>query len=78
MARTSVDDNLFINQTWKLNGKTKTMVYRFPVIVITNIYRKDRMVQYKSVESGQPMGRTDLMQIAELRRFYEPVELYIK
>lgn len=77
MARTNLDDNLFVKQTWRLNSKTKTMVYRYPLIIITNIYRKDRMVQYACLEGVALKGK-DLMPIAELRRFYEPVELYIK
>lgn len=77
MARTSLDDGLFVKQTWRLNNKRKTMVYRYPLIIITNIYRKDRMVQYGCLEGVAIKGK-DLMSIAELRRFYEPVELYIK
>jgi hypothetical protein len=74
MARRPIDEGLFVDQTWhnKRNPTEK--------IVIVMIYRKDRIVRYYRWGPNivKRLAATHPMPITDLRRYWEPEELYIK
>jgi hypothetical protein len=77
MARTPIDDNLFIDSWWRLrskNGRTAILIARPQRVRIVQIHRKDKSVQY---ETDARPGLKLEMKIAYLRENYEPETIYI-
>lgn len=74
MARRPIDDGLYLDQVWRSKRDPARRV------VIVMIHRKDREVRYYKWGPNiiKKLAATHMMEIRELRRDYEPLDIYIK